>query len=140
VDGRDNKSIVRRLFEAFDAVDTAALDRLLSGDFVAHGLSPSFSEDREGWKRLAAHWAAGFSDEELNLEDLIGEDDKVAVRWTSRVTHTGEVFGTPPTNRRVTVKGIEIYRLSGQRVVEYWGEMDLTDLTNANDAPDTSES
>jgi predicted ester cyclase len=135
VDGSGDKSIVRRVFEAFDAVDTDALDQLLSRGFVAHGLSPSFSEDREGWKDLAAHWAAGFSDEELALEDFIAEDHKVAVRWTSRVTHTGEVFGIPPTNRRVTVRGIDIYRLSGEEVVEYWGEMNLTELT---DAPDQS--
>jgi predicted ester cyclase len=138
VDSSDDKSVVRRLFEAFDAVDNDALDRLLAGDFVAHGLSPSFSEDREGWKRLAAHWAAGFTDERLDLEDFIGEDHKVAVRWTSQVTHTGEVFGIPATNRRVSVKGIDIYRLVGAQVVEYWGEMDLTDLTNSAEAPDRS--
>ena len=63
-----DKDLVRRLFEAFDAVDNAAMDELLSPDFVAHGLAPLFSEDGAGWKQLAAHWANGFSDEQLALD------------------------------------------------------------------------
>ena len=44
-----DKDVVGRLFEAFDAVDHAAMDQLLTSDFVAHGLAPRFSEDRAGW-------------------------------------------------------------------------------------------
>ena len=83
------------------------------------------------------------------MDDLIAEDDKVAVRWTSRATHTGEVFGIPPSNRRVAVKGfgippsnrrvavkgIEVYRLTAGKVVEYWGEINLTSLTDSVDEP-----
>ena len=116
-----DKDVVRRLFEAFDAVDNAAMDELLSPDFVAHGLAPLFSEDVAGWQQLAAHWVAGFSDEELTLNDFVAEDGKVAVRWTSRATHSAEVFGIPATNRRVTVTGIEIYRLTDGRCSEFLG-------------------
>ena len=124
-----DKDVVRRLFQAFDAVDNAAMDELLSPDFAAHGLAPLFSEDASGWKQMAAHWAAGLSDEELTFNDLIAEDGKVAVRWTSQATHCAEVFGIPATNRRVTIKGIEIYRLAGGRCNEYWGELNLSDLS-----------
>ncbi len=129
--GNQDKDVVRRLFEAFDAVNHVALDELLSPDFVAHGLAPRFTEDRAGWKQLAAHWAAGVSDEQLTLNDFIAEDDKVAVRWTSRATHSGELFGFPPTNRRVTMTGIDIYRLTEGRCIEYWGELNLNDLSEA---------
>ena len=124
-----DKDVVRRLFEAFDAVDNPAMDELLSPDFVAHGLAPLFSEDVAGWKQLAAHWAAGLSDEELTFNDFVTENGKVAVRWTSQATHSAEVFGIPATNRRVTIKGIEIYRISDGRCSEYWGELNLSDLS-----------
>jgi steroid delta-isomerase-like uncharacterized protein len=126
-----DKDLVRRMFEAFDAVDNASMDELLSPDFVAHGLAPRFSEDGAGWKQLAAHWAAGFSDEQHGLNDFVAEDGKVAVRWTSRATHSGDVFGIPATNRRVTVTGIEIYRITDGRCSEYWGELNLSDLSEA---------
>ena len=124
-----DKELIKRLFEAFDAVDVDAIDELLSPDFVAHGLAPQFSEDVAGWKALAAHWSAGFSDEVLTFHDLIAEDRKVAVRWTSRLVHSGEVFGIAATGRRVTVSGIDIYRLAGDRVIEYWGELNLDNLS-----------
>jgi predicted ester cyclase len=133
--GQD-KDVVRRLFEAFDAVDNEAFDELLSPDFVAHGLAPLFSEDVAGWKKLAAHWAAGFSDEELTLNDLVAENGKVAVRWTSQATHTGEVFGISASNRRISVTGIEIYRLIDGRVSEYWGELNLSSLSAAVPEPE----
>jgi predicted ester cyclase len=112
--------VIKRLFEAFDAVNFEAIDELLSPDFVAHGLAAKFSEDAAGWKALAAHWSAGFSDEVLTFDDLIAEDRRVAVRWTSRAVHSGDVFGIAATGRRVTVSGIEIYRLArrtGDRVL-----------------------
>ena len=124
-----DKDVVRRLFAAFDAVDTAAMDELLSPEFVAHGLAPLFTEDAAGWKQLAAHWSVGFSDEELTFNDFVAEAGKVAVRWTSQATHSAEVFGLPATNRRVTISGIDIYHLTGGRCSEYWGELNLTDLT-----------
>ena len=133
----DDKAVVRRLFVAFDAVDFEAMDELLSADFVAHGLAPQFSEDVAGWKDLAAHWSAGFSDEQLTFDDIIAEAGKVAVRWTSRGVHSGEVFGIPATHRRVSVSGIEIYRLTRGRVIEYWGELNLNDLSVGRDDPET---
>ena len=33
----EDKDVVRRLFDAFDAVDSDAMDQLLSADFIAHG-------------------------------------------------------------------------------------------------------
>lgn len=39
----------------------------------------------------------GFSDEKLTLENFVADDDKVAVRFSSRVNHVGEVFGIAPT-------------------------------------------
>ncbi|MBV8996938.1 MAG: ester cyclase [Pseudonocardiales bacterium] len=43
----------------------------------------------------------------------------MAVRYTARATHTGELFGAPPSGRTVTITGIEIYRLAGGSIVEY---------------------
>jgi hypothetical protein len=55
-------------------------------------------------------------------------DDRVVVRYTVRATHSGELFGAPPTGRSVTFTGVEIYRLAGSRIAEYWGEADMSAL------------
>lgn len=61
-------------------------------------------------------------------EDMAAEGDKVVTRYTTRGIHNGELFGAPASGRRVTLTGIEIYRLSNNQVREMWGEYDMSDL------------
>ena len=75
---------------------------------------------------------SGILREVLTFDDLIAEDGRVAVRWTSRAVHSGEVFGIAATGRWVTVSGIGIYRLGGGRVIECWGELNLSGLSAAH--------
>ncbi|MDQ4092185.1 MAG: ester cyclase [Actinomycetota bacterium] len=56
----------------------------------------------------------------------------MAVRYTARATHAGELFGIPPRGRTVTMTGIETYRLAGGRIAEYWGEANMSELCAAD--------
>jgi predicted ester cyclase len=56
----------------------------------------------------------------------------VAVRYTARATQAGELFGVPPSGRTVTITGIEIYRLAGGRIAEYWAEANWSELFTAD--------
>ena len=61
-------------------------------------------------------------DNKTEIDDILGDGDTVAVRYTCRGTHRGELFGVAPTNRTLTTSGIEMYRLSDGRIVECWGQ------------------
>ena len=126
--GIKNQEIVRRLNEAFDAADEPAMRALLTADFVAYGMPPGISGDANGWVQLAAQLKAALTDNKTVIEDMVAQDDKVASRFTARGAHTGELFGVSPTNRTITVTGIEIYRLSGGQVAECWAEVNMSDL------------
>ena len=67
-------------------------------------------------------------DGKLTIQDMFAAGDKVAVRFAHAGTQQGELFGVPASNRTVTVRAIEIYRLSGGKIAEYWGEYDTSDL------------
>jgi len=127
-----NKEIVRRLFDAFADVDLDLMDELVSDDFVAHGLGPAVSADAQGWKDVAQHMNENVSDLAWEVNDVIAEQDKVTVRWTCRGSHTGDLFGMGAGHRNVTVTGIEIYRLVDDKVSEYWGAADMSDLYPAD--------
>ena len=36
-------------------------------------------------------------------------------------THTGELFGIPPTGKRISIDHVEIWRIEGDKIVEHWG-------------------
>ena len=124
----DNEKIVRRVFEAFEAADERAIREDLAPDFVSHSAPPGFAEDADGFVQLAKHLQAGMPDGTMTIEDMFAAGDKVAVRFTHAGTQQGELFGVPASNRTVTVRAIEIYRLSGGKIAEYWGEYDTSDL------------
>ena len=127
----EDKEIVRRVFEALVAVDADSMNELLSNDFVAHSMPSGFSEDKRGFIELSSHWAAGFSDDDTTLDEVLAaEDGKVVTRFTTRATHTSEVFGVPASNRSVTFTGIEIYSVADGQVTDWWAEINMDDLFN----------
>jgi predicted ester cyclase len=70
-----------------------------------------------------------FPDWHSELHLLVGEDDIVAERFTASGTHQGEMLGAPPTGNTVSLKGINIFRLSNGRVVEWWSRLDELGLS-----------
>jgi predicted ester cyclase len=62
---------------------------------------------------------------QLTVEDMIGEKDKVVVRWSARATHRGIFLGIPATGKAVSFTGLAVYRLSKGKIVERWAEVNL---------------
>jgi len=116
-----NKAVVRRLYEELlDAGDLGAADRLCAPEYVAHFLPPGATPGIEGLKQLVGLYRAALPDLHFELEDLVAEGDTVAARATTSGTHLGPFMGAFPTGRRVTVAGIDTFRLADGRIVEQW--------------------
>jgi steroid delta-isomerase-like uncharacterized protein len=125
-----NKIIVGRAWEEFfirGNLDKA--DEFFAPDYVNH--DPAASEDRHGPEELRqflSMYRNAFPDMQFTIEDVIAEGDEVVVRWTLRGTHQGELMGIPPTNNQVTVRGMSIERVSGDKIVETWDNYDAIGL------------
>lgn len=122
----ENKARVRRSFEeVWNKRNPAAVDELVSPDYVDHSLPPELPPNREGLKQLFTMYQAAFPDTVMTIEDQVAEGDKVVTRWTARGTHKGDLMGIPPTGKEVTVTGIDISRFADGKEVEHWGQFDL---------------
>ena len=62
-----------------------------------------------------------FSDFTSESIALVAEGDRVVHHSRSTGTHTGTLFGIPPTGKRVTVDHVEIWRIEDGKIVEQWG-------------------
>ena len=91
---------------------------------MLHFLPPGLPPGLEGGRLFYGGFLAGFPDAHLSADDIIVENNKVAVRFTLQGTHQGEFMGIPPTNKRITLSGITILRFEGDKVVERWSEAD----------------
>ena len=61
-----------------------------------------------------------FPDITTTIEDNFGVDDKVVVRWSAEMTHTGDHLGFPATNRTVRITGITIAPIENGKIVRGW--------------------
>jgi serine phosphatase RsbU (regulator of sigma subunit)/predicted ester cyclase len=128
VSAENNKSLVRRFFEAFEDVsrgkaDLDTFDKMLAPDFISHDkLIPGQQPGREGFKQAIAELLATFSNTRFLFEDQVAEGEKVVTRLIVRQTHDRrEIMGVAPTGREVTHKAIFIHRISEGKIAEEWG-------------------
>jgi steroid delta-isomerase-like uncharacterized protein len=128
-DGDRNKALLRRFYdELWTKGDLEAISELVAEDFVDHHPLPGAPPGREGLAALITTWRRAFPGMRETCEDLIAEGDKVVGRFMMRGTHSGEFMGVPPTGRCVTMSGIDIVRVAGGKIAEFWYGEHLLEL------------
>lgn len=123
----ENKRVVDGFIQAlFTKGDVSEVDRYLAEDFVAHDPPMvGMSGDAAGFVDAAETLRAAFPDWHSDLHLLVAEGDYVVERFTASGTHRGEFMGAAPTNRTVSMPGINIFRLRDGKIVERWGNLDV---------------
>ena len=123
------KAIARRwMDEVWQNASEAAIDELLADNFVFNYPSPGANSDREGYKQTVKWPRTSLADIQFTTEDMVAEDDKVAVQWKGAGTHRGEFFGVAPTGKRVTIAGISIIQIVDGKIIREVGYMDTLDV------------
>ena len=101
-----------------------AVDQLMAADAVGcmEGRTVTGPIEFKDARRTLLHV---FPDLSVTVEDTIEQDAKVAVRWAATATHRGEGLGVPPTNRKVSFRGITWLEFRDGRVVRGWDSWNL---------------
>ncbi len=124
----DNAEIVRRfVHEVLNAGDAAAVEALVAPDYRAHGALQDLS-DRTSLITWLSDFRLTFPDAQWSIEDMVCQDDRVAVRLLFTGTQSGGLQGQPP----VSVNEIHFFRLEDGLLAEHWsGTHDLQTLRSA---------
>ena len=113
-----NKLLVQRYVEqVVNEQNLGAIDEFFAPDYVCH-MPGSPTMDRDGIRGFFSMLHAAFPDQVETIDDLIAEGDKVAVRWSARMTHQGEFMGIAPTGKPVTASGQAVVRIRDGKFVE----------------------
>lgn len=123
-----NKAIAEQIIDRiFVHHEDAAIDELVAEDFTPRTFGP-MPRGREGLRDGMQRAAAGVSEAEFTIHDLIAEGDRVVARLTSSAKHTGPFMGIEPSGRRYSIDEIHIFRIRDGQLVEHWHAFDKASL------------
>jgi steroid delta-isomerase-like uncharacterized protein len=124
------KALARRLMEeAWSQGHLSAVDEIVAANFTNRDPStPDFGRGPEAYKQVIGLYRNAFPDAQFEIDDIVAEGNKVALRYTCRATHRGELIGIPPTGKQVTVTGMLVFRIAGGKIEEGWVNWDTLGL------------
>jgi predicted ester cyclase len=118
-----NKHLVESFIqELFTKGDLTAIDRYVAADFVNHDPPfPGGADGTEGMREAAEVMRAAVPDWHSEADHYIAEGDLVVEHFHAYGTRIGRLFGAPPDGRMLVLRGIHIFRIAGDKIVERWG-------------------
>jgi steroid delta-isomerase-like uncharacterized protein len=116
-----NAELVRTTLDLLNANDLDACVERMAPDFVRHlAEHPEPLPGPEAWRQGAMMLRRAFPDFHIDLDDIVADENRVAVRLTLQGTHTGEFLGFAATGRQVKYVSHESYKVADGRFAEEW--------------------
>jgi len=116
-----NKQTVHEYAQAYGRGDYETILKLCTPDVVVQGVLGKGGMDivLPIWKEL--HHAFN---QQLIVQEMIGEGDTVAVLLTERGTFRNEFRGMKPTGKNYEIVAMEWFHLRDGKIAERWGARD----------------
>ena len=123
-----NKEVAHSLFKAIDDGNLDHVKALLSNDFKFYPPgSPNSVGAIELIQAIKDYYRA-FPDNVHEIQDVLAEDNKVAVRVVEYATHKGKFEGVEATGKRVKNTAIHMGTFEGGKIKEWWYNEDALGL------------
>ena len=123
-----NRQLTMRWYdEVWNQQSSTAIDAM----FAALGKSHGFPEPDsvlvgpDAFKPIHERFCGAFPDLHIALDDIICEGNRVAVRWTSTMTHLGDHLGFPASRKKAALSGSSFLIIENGFIVEGWNFMEL---------------
>ncbi|MEU3618944.1 ester cyclase [Streptomyces sp. NPDC006872] len=124
-----NVTLLRTAYRCVERGDLDAATELMAEDFIAN--VPGSAEPlhgREIWRFGTQGMLDAFPDLKIDVQDIFGACDKVAVLVNFRGTHLGAFQQFEATGRTVAYRSVEVYRIEGDKIAEEWVAPDMISL------------
>ena len=107
---------------AFNDHDESRIRELNAENTIFEGPGDVHLEGREAATQYAMAWLNAFPDARLNVKNEFASCDWVVQEFTFEGTHEGTLSGPageiPATHRRLNGRGVQIFRVEGDAVVD----------------------
>ena len=117
----DSKTVVRNYVEAFNRGDLEALRALLADDAEIQGVLGKGQFEKIGpiWRQLIDGYGM-----QLEIQELIAEGNRVAVRYIERGIFRAPAFGLQPSGKSYELVAMEWFEIESGKIQRRWGARD----------------
>lgn len=121
---QDNIAAQQKFGQAVNSGKLDAIKDVMASSVVDHDPAPDQGSGPEGFIQFFTTFREAFPDLNVTVEQMVADDDNVAIAYTITGTHQGEFMNVPATNRRIKARGVQIARFEDGQIVERWGSSD----------------
>jgi steroid delta-isomerase-like uncharacterized protein len=118
----DARQVGADFVAAFNDHDESRIRELNAENAVFEAPGDVHVEGREATTQYAMAWLNAFPDARLNVKNEFASGDWVVQEFTFEGTHDGTLSGPageiPATHRRLNGRGVQIFRVEGDAVVD----------------------
>lgn len=131
----DVRELGRRWFEeVWNARRDESIDELMAPDSYGHVEGGEY-RGPEGFRTMQKTFFSALSDVHIEVEDIVADGDRAAVRWRATGKHTGEGFGFRASGRPIDVLGTTWLVARDGKIVEGWDTWNLNAMLASLAAP-----
>jgi steroid delta-isomerase-like uncharacterized protein len=132
-----NRALAYTWFEeVWNKANPDAIDKYFAADGHCFGLpEPTSILTRDQYKDVYAQFLSAFPGIRVQVDEVLAEGDRIAIRWTASMTHTGDALGFSPTGRSVVMGGSSFCTCRDGKIIDAWNFMDFTKVLQQLQAP-----
>ncbi|MBW4581641.1 MAG: ester cyclase [Tildeniella nuda ZEHNDER 1965/U140] len=119
-----NIAATQRLGEAVNSGNLDVLHEVFAPNVIDRDPGSDQLPGPEGFIQFFTGFRAAFPDLSIGVEQMVADDDNIAIAYTITGTHQGDFLGIPATGRPIKARGVQIARFEHGQIVERWGSSD----------------
>ena len=121
-----NKDIVKKYIETIlNTGDTNHISDFVAEDYVEIHDGKKYELGIQGAIDHVIGVRNTYPDIQLKIDQQFSDGDYVITCYTMTGTHSGDWMGIKPTNKKITVTGVNVDRIKEGKIVEHGGAANL---------------
>jgi steroid delta-isomerase-like uncharacterized protein len=106
------------------------VDEFMTADSIGHVEGGEF-RGPAGFRQMRDMFLSALPDLHIDVEDVISDGDRAAVRWRARGTHSGDGLGFAASHQRIDVRGTTWLVVRDDKIVEGWDTWNLDGMLSS---------
>lgn len=118
------REFTEKLFGAWNSHNVQAVLDMYHDDFIREDRANNRQYNKQELARTVEAFITGFPDIRYEVERVMQQDDCIVACWTASGHHRGKMMNIPPTGKFISICGISVIELAGDRIKRVWYQWD----------------